>query len=371
MDDLLPHQELFYDDHFLDSIRYGGKDNDDILLLNDLCDSSSSEEQQNNYVVIEDEEDAEDNQWGVNQQIKIIRTTPPQQQQPNQKHYIITTSSHQNDIIIKQEPITIQDVDMDEEDDNDSSSSSSSGNNNNRRKQQNSSELSLSEEEKRLLQKEGISLPSHYPLTKFEERELKRIRRKIRNKISAQDSRKRKKEFLDKLQQRVSEIEEEKTHLSKKVRTLESANIKLQQQVKRLQMALQQQQQSQQKNKGSVATTTTLLVLILSLALVVVPSSKSGGVSSGGLGEWRSGVAVNNRSYDEEVPFFARSRVITPPTKTFYPSSEYEPKKPRLEMNHVKTKFFASSSTRKKSKYIPGWEGLWLKSVLFDIKKCV
>ncbi|CAL8070044.1 unnamed protein product [Orchesella dallaii] len=136
-------------------------------------------------------------------------------------------------------------------------------------------ELKLSDEEKRLLSKEGITLPSHYPLTKLEERELKRIRRKIRNKISAQDSRKRKKEFLDRLQQRVQEVEDEKSCLQKRVRSLESINSKLNAQVKRLQQALQSATSGTAPSSAKqtvVPAATTLLVLILSLALVVLPT---------------------------------------------------------------------------------------------------
>merc|ERR1719210_1438422 len=60
--------------------------------------------------------------------------------------------------------------------------------------------LELNDEELKMASKENMKFPTHYPLTREEERNLKKIRRKIRNKLSAQDSRKRKREYLDNME---------------------------------------------------------------------------------------------------------------------------------------------------------------------------
>lgn len=132
--------------------------------------------------------------------------------------------------------------------------------------------LVLTAEERRLLAKEGITLPTSYPLTKHEERELKRIRRKIRNKISAQDSRKRKKEYVDGLEDRVKQCTAENQTLIRRIKILQSQNQSLTTQLKRLQNVLTGVTGG--STGKSTQPATCLLVLLLSVALVALPSMR-------------------------------------------------------------------------------------------------
>ncbi|KFP95870.1 Cyclic AMP-responsive element-binding protein 3-like 3, partial [Leptosomus discolor] len=127
-------------------------------------------------------------------------------------------------------------------------------------------ELVLTEDEKKLLAKEGVTLPTQLPLTKYEERVLKKIRRKIRNKQSAQESRKKKKEYIDGLESRMSACTAQNQELQRKVLHLEKQNSSLLEQLKKLQALV-----VQSSNKAA-QTGTCIAVLLLSFALIVFPS---------------------------------------------------------------------------------------------------
>ncbi|XP_029309995.1 cyclic AMP-responsive element-binding protein 3-like protein 3-B [Cottoperca gobio] len=133
-------------------------------------------------------------------------------------------------------------------------------------------ELILNEDEKKLLVREGVNLPSKLPLSKvheqdthtyFEERVLKKIRRKIRNKRSAQESRKKKREYVDSLEGRMSACSAHNLKLQRKIQQLEETNNDLLEQLSRLQALLPH---------GSSKTThrgTCMLILLLSFSLLI------------------------------------------------------------------------------------------------------
>ncbi|XP_047497364.1 cyclic AMP response element-binding protein A-like isoform X2 [Penaeus chinensis] len=99
--------------------------------------------------------------------------------------------------------------------------------------------INLTEEEKRTLLSEGYSVPSRLPLTKSEEKSLKKIRRKIKNKISAQESRRKKKEYMDALERKVEKLSSENIESKRRIEILQASNSQLMLEVQRLQSMIE------------------------------------------------------------------------------------------------------------------------------------
>ncbi|XP_040417217.1 cyclic AMP-responsive element-binding protein 3-like protein 2 isoform X3 [Cygnus olor] len=136
--------------------------------------------------------------------------------------------------------------------------------------------LILTEEEKRTLIAEGYPIPTKLPLTKAEEKVLKKIRRKIKNKISAQESRRKKKEYMDSLEKKVENCSNENSELRKKVEVLENTNRTLLQQLQRLQ-AIVAGKVSRSCKAASTQTGTCLMMVVLCFAVVFGSFSQSYG----------------------------------------------------------------------------------------------
>ncbi|CAG0880384.1 unnamed protein product [Cyprideis torosa] len=99
--------------------------------------------------------------------------------------------------------------------------------------------LHLTEEERRTLVAEGYPIPTKLPLTKSEERSLKKIRRKIKNKISAQESRRKKKEYMDSLERKVEILSEDNALLQERIEALETDNAEKSEQLETMRKIVQ------------------------------------------------------------------------------------------------------------------------------------
>uniref|UniRef100_A0A3Q3XDY8 Cyclic AMP-responsive element-binding protein 3-like protein 4 n=1 Tax=Mola mola TaxID=94237 RepID=A0A3Q3XDY8_MOLML len=174
-------------------------------------------------------------------------------------------------------------------------------------------ELQLTEEEQKLLSQEGVSLPGNMPLTKAEERVLKRVRRKIRNKLSAQDSRRRRKEYIDGLEGRAAACSTQNKELQRTVEQLERRNMSLLAQLRQLQSLI-----TQTASKGA-QTSTCLLIILVSLGLLILPSFSPFSRSASADDDYRpTGVISRN--------------ILTDPSSSSQPTDEADPSPPPSEL---------------------------------------
>lgn len=127
----------------------------------------------------------------------------------------------------------------------------------------------ISEEEIQALKQEGLDVTEFLKtksFTKAQERQLKRIRRKIRNKKSAHESRRRKKEFMENLQVQFEEVKQENANLKQRINALESQNTQLKTSVNKLKAFIAAASQR------TAQATTCVMLLVLSLAFFLAPS---------------------------------------------------------------------------------------------------
>lgn len=122
----------------------------------------------------------------------------------------------------------------------------------------------ITEEERKMLGEEGVTIPYNVILTKNEERALKRVRRKIKNKISAAESRKRRKEYIGGLERRVEEHTVVNVKLQNTIDELQKRNKSLMEQLKRAVCATK-------KCAVGSQTATCLMGLLLSFTFFIFP----------------------------------------------------------------------------------------------------
>eukprot|EP00123_Amoebidium_parasiticum_P019904 comp36104_c0_seq1/m.47323 comp36104_c0_seq1/g.47323 ORF comp36104_c0_seq1/g.47323 comp36104_c0_seq1/m.47323 type:complete len:354 (-) comp36104_c0_seq1:451-1512(-) len=127
----------------------------------------------------------------------------------------------------------------------------------------------LTEAERRTLTARGYVLDECVPLTKAEERRLRQERRKLRNKESAKESRRKKVDYVKGLERRVELCTAQSVDLQRKCNVLEANNTSLLAQVQALQ---QQVHDLTARLAGTKGHSLPVLVFLFAFCFVVSPS---------------------------------------------------------------------------------------------------
>jgi hypothetical protein len=121
-----------------------------------------------------------------------------------------------------------------------------------------SDKFQVTAEEQEVLSREGWELT---------EKNLKKARRKIKNKISAQESRKRKRDYVNNLEERISDFTSENQQLKRDLEKERSEKKTLMSQLRELQAVVGSRFQS--KNTKSTGTQTSAAVMVVLLCCTV------------------------------------------------------------------------------------------------------
>ena len=135
--------------------------------------------------------------------------------------------------------------------------------------------LALTEEEKELMVREGATIPDDADaLSKKEMSALRAVARKVRNRLSAQESRQRKKDHVQVLEEQVKESTELNQELRSRVSELETLNSRLMDKLRQLQTMVAS------SSRARTGTGSCLLLLALSFSLFNNPAAPGGMASA-------------------------------------------------------------------------------------------
>lgn len=109
----------------------------------------------------------------------------------------------------------------------------------------------LTDMDRKILLSEGFSVNPIAPLTKAQELAIKKVRRKLKNKISAQESRRKKKEYIENLEKRVRSLRVENDLLRRKMETQDQTLRSLTFQIRKMKRPEDHDQKMNCQSKGT------------------------------------------------------------------------------------------------------------------------